>query len=86
MAKRPAYPAPRIFAVGLQDQIIEVLARHRYNWPYQVGVGGLHMLSHGVIPNKGIRLTWAIWRLKRRGIVRTEWAYSYKQTMIGLIK
>lgn len=83
MAKRPAKPAPRLIAVSLQDHIEIALSWHK--WPHRIGVNSLHMLSPN-IPPVGIRLTWAIWRLKRRGIIRTEWAHSYKQMMIGVIE
>lgn len=61
---------------NLQDRILTVLAKPdvRCVWPVRRGISRL-WLDDRSIPAGGMRLSLALWRLKKRGLVRYENGY-----------
>lgn len=61
---------------SLQDRILTVLAKPdvRCVWPVRRSIYKL-WLDDGKIPDTGLRLSFALWRLKARGLVEIKDGY-----------
>lgn len=61
---------------SLQDRILTVLAKPdvRCVWPIRRSIYRL-WLDDAKIPDRGLRLAFALWRLKKRGLVEYQNGY-----------